>query len=96
MGRLGHVPPKNFAISYLLENYFLHFQKQLKTYFTKKSSYRYANYLSLSKRKMTILNTEKIFSIRATKYCLSREQSVFGLQIKGEVCVFSYSLFVDL
>ena len=35
-------------------------------YFTKKLSYRYANYLSLAERNMTILNTKKIFFIRAT------------------------------
>ena len=36
----GHAYPKNFEISYLLECYFLHFQEQLKMYFTKKSNYR--------------------------------------------------------
>ena len=46
-------------ISYLLECYFLHFQEQLKTYFTKKSSCHYANYLSFGERKMTIFKHGK-------------------------------------
>ena len=81
--RQEYSPPENVEISYLLECYFLHFHEQLKTYFTKKSNYRYTNYLSLEERKMTILNTEKYFPfvqrINFTqRLWLSREQSVLA------------------
>ena len=56
-----------------MENFeilFIHFQEKRKTYFTKKPSYRYTNYLSLSEPKMTVLNKEKYLSFIILYYCL--------------------------
>ena len=92
-----HAPLENFEMSHLLEYYCLHCQaEQLKTYFMKKSSYRYANYLSLAERKMTILNMEKYFSFMQQMSFMSAEHTWFRRQGSREKFVCSASLFLDL
>ena len=92
-----HAPLENFEMSHLLEYYCLHCQaEQLKTYFMKKSSYRYANYLSLAERKMTILNMEKYFSFMQQMSFMSAEHTWFRHQGSREKFVCSASLFLDL